>query len=109
VALPGGVGTMDELFEALTLVQTGKIARFPIVLVGVEYWTPLIDLLHGLSGEGAIAASDLNLLFTTDSVEDALDYLKRNAIDRFALRGPEPSWWLGEPTIARLTSSTSHR
>lgn len=109
VALPGGIGTMDELFEAMTLVQTGKIARFPIVLIGVEYWTPLIDVLHGLAREGAIAPSDLSLLFMTDSVEDALDYLRRNAIDRFALREPEPSWWLGEPTIPRLTSSTSHR
>jgi len=96
VALPGGVGTVDELFEALTLVQTGKIAQFPIVLIGVAYWTPLMDLLNRLVVEGAMDGSDLNLLFATDSVDDAVEYLKRNAIDRFALRAPKASRWLGE-------------
>ena len=96
VAMPGGVGTIDELFEALTLVQTRKIARFPIVLIGVAYWTPLMDLLRRLVAEGAMERSDLDLLFATDSVEDAMKYLEHAAIDRFALRAPKPSRWLGE-------------
>jgi uncharacterized protein (TIGR00730 family) len=96
VALPGGIGTMDELFEAFTLVQTQKIARFPIVLIDVLYWQPLMDLLHRLVAEGAMDAADLDLVFVTDDVEAAVGYLKRNALERFALRAPAPSWWLGE-------------
>jgi uncharacterized protein (TIGR00730 family) len=97
VALPGGVGTVDELFEALTLIQTGKIRQFPIVLMGVAYWRPLTELLDRMAVEGAISQEDLRLVFVTDNVEDAIDYLERNAIDRFALRAPRPSRWLGEP------------
>ena len=96
VALPGGVGTMDELFEAFTLIQTRKIARFPIVLINVAYWQPLMDLLHRLVAEGAMEAADLDLVFVTDDVDAAIAYLKQNAIERFALRRPRPSWWLGE-------------
>ena len=100
VALPGGVGTMDEVFEALTLVQTRKIDRFPIVLIGTTYWSPLRDLLQRLVEEGAMAAEDLQLLFTTDDVEEAAGYLQRNAIDRFALRRPTASRWLGEWSVS---------
>lgn len=97
VALPGGVGTVDELFEAVTLIQTRKIARFPVVLMGSAYWRPLTDLLERMAVDGAIAPQDLELVFVTDSVEEAIAYLERNAIDRFALRAPRPSRWLGEP------------
>jgi uncharacterized protein (TIGR00730 family) len=100
VALPGGVGTLDEIFEAFTLVQTRKIDRFPIVLMDVAYWSPLLALLHQLVAAGAIAAEDMNLLFVTDDIEEGAAYIERNAIDRFALRVPRPSWWLGEPGSA---------
>jgi uncharacterized protein (TIGR00730 family) len=96
VALPGGVGTIDELFEALTLIQTRKIERFPIVLLGSAYWRPMTDLLHRMATDGAIAPADLRLMLVTDSVEEAMRYLERNAIDRFSLRAPAPSRWLGE-------------
>lgn len=102
VALPGGVGTIDELFEAFTLVQTGKIRRFPLILMGTAYWRPLTDLLQRMVIDGAIAAHDLDLLLVTDDVEDAIDHLERNAIDRFALRVPTPSRWLGESAPAHL-------
>jgi hypothetical protein len=101
VALPGGVGTIDELFEALTLIQTRKIDRFPVVLLGTEYWRPLTDLLDRMARAGAIAAADLRLLFVTDSVHDAIAYLERNAIDRFSLRRPRPTRWFGEPAAPR--------
>jgi hypothetical protein len=105
IALPGGVGTIDELFEAFTLIQTGKIRQFPMILIGTAYWQPLTDLLHRMAIDGAISPEDLELLFVTDSVEDAIDHLERNAIDRFALRVPKPSRWLGESAPAPATPS----
>jgi uncharacterized protein (TIGR00730 family) len=109
IALPGGVGTIDELFEAFTLIQTRKIERFPMILIGASYWRPLTDLLTRMAADGAIDAADLQLLFVTDSVEDAIDHLQRNAIDRFALRVPTPSRWLGEhaPASARVPGGRS--
>jgi uncharacterized protein (TIGR00730 family) len=103
IALPGGVGTIDELFEAFTLIQTGKIERFPMILIGRTYWRPLVDLLHRMVADGAIAPAELDLLLVTDDVEQAIGHLQRNAIDRFALRAPKPSRWLGEsaPPVAQ--------
>jgi len=98
VGLPGGIGTLDELFEALTLIQNRKIDHFPIVLMGTEYWGPLQTLLRHLADAGAISESDLNLLLVTDSVDEAIAYLRQNAIERFGLRParPTPSVLLGE-------------
>jgi uncharacterized protein (TIGR00730 family) len=79
VALPGGLGTLDELFEALTLVQTGKIRSFPIVLIGATYWRPLQDLLRHLAAEGTIADADLDLLLITDSIPEAMAHIHRHA------------------------------
>src|SRR5258708_3701261 len=67
VILPGGFGTLDELFEALTLIQTGKVSHFPVVLYGRSYWGGLIDWLRGtLVASGAVAAADLDLFHVTD-------------------------------------------
>jgi hypothetical protein len=100
VALPGGIGTVDEVFEALTLIQNRKIRQFPVILMGTAYWQPLTDLLHRMAADGAIAPEDLDMLLVTDDVEQAIDHLKRNAIDRFALRAARPSRWLGESAPA---------
>ena len=76
VIFPGGFGTLDELFEALTLVQTHKIHRFPIILFGKSYWSGLLDwIMATLLEEGAISREDLNLLIVTDSIEEARDML----------------------------------
>ncbi|MCW2791651.1 MAG: fas6 [Nocardioides sp.] len=73
VVLPGGLGTLDELFEALTLVQTRKVTRFPIVLLGVGYWSGLIAWLRDTSlADGKIAQSDLDMLHLTDDVDEAV-------------------------------------
>jgi uncharacterized protein (TIGR00730 family) len=73
VILPGGFGTMDELFEALTLVQTRKVNQFPVILMGAGFWTPLLDWLRGsLAAEGYIAESDLDLFTVTDDVAEAV-------------------------------------
>jgi uncharacterized protein (TIGR00730 family) len=76
VIFPGGFGTLDELFESLTLVQTHKIHRFPIILFGKSYWSGLLDwIMTTVLEEGAISREDLNLLIVTDSVEEARDML----------------------------------
>ena len=76
VALPGGFGTLDELFEALTLVQTGKITRFPVILVGTEYWRPLLDWITGtLVAGGKASDADLDLLRVVDTAEEVVEIL----------------------------------
>ncbi len=76
VIFPGGFGTMDELFESLTLMQTGKINRpLPVVLYGADFWRDVIDL-EALARWGTISESDLDLIHISDSVEDAMAYLK---------------------------------
>jgi hypothetical protein len=78
VVLPGGFGTMDELFEALTLVQTRKVTRFPVVLMGTAYWGGLIDWLRStMQGEGKIGPADLDLLCLTDDVDTAVNHIVR--------------------------------
>lgn len=115
VALPGGLGTLDELCEALTLIQTGKIRNYPIVLVGTEYWRPFMDLLHEMLDEGAIGAADLNLLKVTDDIDEAMAHLETHAITAFGLRRVpwrQPRWWLGEQGIRpahRDPNPTPHR
>jgi hypothetical protein len=73
VVLPGGFGTLDELFEAITLIQTSKIGMFPIVLVGTEFWGGMVDWIKkSLLGDGKISAKDLNLFHLVDTSEEAL-------------------------------------
>jgi uncharacterized protein (TIGR00730 family) len=76
VVFPGGYGTMDELFEALTLVQTGKVKQFPVVLFGRAYWQGLVDWLRDrVAGEGKIATEDLQLFRVTDQPEEAVRWI----------------------------------
>ena len=79
VVLPGGFGTMDEFFEALTLIQTGKIARFPIVLIGKAYWTGLINWIENvmLKTEHNIHEEDLKLFRLVDTAEEASEHIFR--------------------------------
>jgi hypothetical protein len=77
VVFPGGFGTLDELFEALTLIQTRKIRHFPIVLVGSSYWTGLLDWLHQrVQGEWKISPGDLDLLHVTDDPARVVEIVK---------------------------------
>ena len=99
IALPGGLGTLDELCEALTLIQTGKVRNYPVILIGIDYWRPFVDLLKEMLEEGAIGERDLDLLLVTDDLDAAMAHLEVNAIAAFGLRrGPrrDPKWWLGE-------------
>jgi uncharacterized protein (TIGR00730 family) len=78
IVLPGGFGTMDELFEAITLIQTGKIARFPIVLVGLEYWSGLFDWIKKYMVDAKnIFPEDMNLYRIVDTSEEATEHIFR--------------------------------
>jgi predicted Rossmann-fold nucleotide-binding protein len=97
--LPGGFGTLDELAESLTLIQTGKVEQFPGVLMGREYWTPFLDLCQSMIEAGTISAGDLELMLVTDSIADAMAHIEQKAVVQFGLirsRRPRPSVLLGE-------------
>jgi uncharacterized protein (TIGR00730 family) len=75
IVLPGGFGTMDELFEALTLAQTGKVTSFPIVLFGSAYWGGLVDWLRDtMLADGKVGAADIDTLHVTDDIDEAISY-----------------------------------
>ena len=82
VILPGGFGTLDELFESLTLIQTGKVRHFPVVLVGRSYWAGLLDWMRDtLLANGAIAESDLTLFHVTDDTDDAIAWIEAHRLE----------------------------
>ncbi len=105
VVCPGGAGTLDELFEALTLIQTKKINNFPIVILGTDYWRDLSELLHKMVKEGMLSPSDLDLLFVTDSIPDAIRHIEERSIKPFGLRPAvaKPSRFLGESGLWQKT------
>jgi hypothetical protein len=100
VALPGGFGTLDEIFETATLIQTGKIQSFPLVVMGTDYWRPLLDFVRErMVAEGTISPGDLDALLVTDSVDEVAEHIHRVTTGRFGLewrRGPRPRRALGE-------------
>lgn len=100
VVMPGGFGTLDEAFEAATLVQTEKIKRFPIVFIDTAFWAPLRTLIQHQIEAGTVTQQDADLLVFTDSVEEATALIEEAARSRFGLTyaGPHPRrrWWLLE-------------
>ena len=99
VAMPGGLGTLDELFEIATLVQTGKVKEFPIILAGVDYWRPLVDFLkHTMVRSGTIDTADVDRFILSDSPEEIAGLISDVARHRFGLRHGvwKPRWWLFE-------------
>jgi len=100
VVMPGGYGTLDELFEVSVLIQTGKIKDFPVVLLGADYWQPFVDQLRRtLLGHGTIDAVDLAHLRVTDSPREAVEHIRERAMTQFGLtEGPRlrRRWLLGE-------------
>ena len=98
IVMPGGVGTMDELFESFTLIQTHKMKEFPVVLMGVAYWKDLMELLESMVAQKTIDASDLHYLLVTDSVDEAMAHIHKYSVEKFGLRRrvPRRSWILGE-------------
>lgn len=102
VVMPGGAGTLDEMFETMTLIQTGKLKNFPIILMGRDFWQPLMDFVYKMAEEGTISPEDPDLIFFTDSVEEAKAHLQRHAVRQFGLRRkriPKPMPVLGERAV----------
>jgi uncharacterized protein (TIGR00730 family) len=102
VCMPGGMGTLDEVFEAITLVQTNKMERFPIVLFGKEFYKHIYEHVLYMIEQGTISPNDLDLFLYTDSVDEMVQYLETFAIQRFGLKKKRkvlPLGWLGERKV----------
>lgn len=97
---PGGFGTMDELFETLTLLQTNKIANFPVVLFGKDYWNNLLAQIDKMRQLGTISEKDLKLFLVTDSVIEGVDYIYKKLENTYSspikIKTSKTRWWLGE-------------
>jgi len=104
IALPGGFGTLDEIFETATLIQTAKIRGFPLVLMVREFWQPLLDFIaERLVKEQTIDQADLDRLIVTDSAQEAAQAITEIAMKQFGLTYParlKRRWFFGEKKFA---------
>ncbi len=102
VIMPGGFGTLDEMFEALTLIQTRKLKNFPVVVMGTEFWSEMRGLVDHMVKGATISPEDIDLICWTDSVEEAVAHLQERAVRQFGLRHetvPCSSVLLGEKSL----------
>jgi uncharacterized protein (TIGR00730 family) len=103
VVLPGGWGTMDEMFETLTLVQTGMIHHFPVVLMGTQYYSPLMEYLDFMISQGTISAKDLDYVTLTDDPDVAIQHLEKYIESFYTIRKRRGFWMLGERKRKKYT------
>ena len=99
VVMPGGFGTLDEYFEALTLIQTKMLSEFPIIIFDKAYHKDLLEHIERMKERGTISPEDLNLCLFTDSIEEAVQHIQLNSIKKFGLKPAatrKRSWWLFE-------------
>lgn len=96
IIMPGGVGTMDEFFETLTLVQTKTISQFPIVLYGKSYYQPLIEYMQMMVEQKTISAEDMELVLLTDSIEEAMQHITKYIKTNYQVKPRKKMWWLLE-------------
>lgn len=98
VIMPGGIGTLDELFEALTLIQNHMIENFPVVIFDKEYHKELIEHIELMAESESISPDDMKLIFVTNSADEVVNHIKVHAIEKFNLikEKYEPKWWYGE-------------
>ncbi|EDM36172.1 hypothetical protein PBAL39_19854 [Pedobacter sp. BAL39] len=102
VVLPGGFGTLDEFFETVTLVQTKKVERFPIVVVGKEFHHAIIEHIRVMAENQTISSVDLDLILFTDSVEEVVEHINKYAAEKNLPKLKEPAkpmWLLGEEKV----------
>jgi uncharacterized protein (TIGR00730 family) len=96
IIMPGGFGTMDELFETLTLVQTKTVTQFPIVIFGTEYYKELWDYLEYMAKQETISRDDLKLVLLTDSISEAMDHIHTYIKTNYKVKPRQRRWWLFE-------------
>lgn len=96
IIMPGGFGTMDELFETLTLVQTKTISQFPVVLFGTDYYTPLLATIKEMEKNGTISPGDMNLVLVTDSIDEAMAHITSYIQTHYKVKPRKRLWWLFE-------------
>lgn len=96
IAMPGGFGTLDELFEALTLIQTKKIENFPVVLMGVSYYQPLMEFIYKMRDAKTISPEDCDLLLLTDDINEAVQFIETRTVKRFKMKRVRKMAILGE-------------
>jgi hypothetical protein len=110
VVMPGGAGTVDELFETITLIQTGKVKDFPILLYGKEYWGPMLRQIERMVAEGTLGRKELEFVLVADSIEEATALLQDRLVamwQRAKKRKDSPKWWFLEDRVnATLTKRT---
>ncbi|MBK8699168.1 MAG: TIGR00730 family Rossman fold protein [Saprospiraceae bacterium] len=94
VVLPGGFGTLDELFETLTLIQTGILHNFPVVVLGTEYYDCLWIFIEKMIDEGTIDSKDLHLIKLTDDIDDAMNHIANYINANYKIRKKPKAWWL---------------
>ncbi|MBP9741164.1 MAG: TIGR00730 family Rossman fold protein [Chitinophagaceae bacterium] len=96
IILPGGFGTMDELFETLTLIQTKTINDFPVVLYGKKYFQPLLDYIQLMIEEQTISQEDMKLVLLTDDFDEAIDHIESYVKKNYTVKPRKKLWWLFE-------------
>jgi uncharacterized protein (TIGR00730 family) len=99
VVMPGGFGTLDEYFEALTLIQTKMLSEFPIIIFDKPFHKDLLEHIERMKERGTISPEDLNLCLFTNSIEEAVKHIQDNSIKKFGLKPAQkrrPFWWLFE-------------
>lgn len=99
VVMPGGFGTLDEFFESITLIQTKKIIKFPVVVIGIEYHKAIIEHIKIMAQEKTISEEDMHLILFTDSIRDAVNHIDKFCEDQILLKlkaAKKKSWIFGE-------------
>jgi len=96
IIMPGGFGTMDELYETLTLIQTKSINQFPVVLFGKEYYQPMMNFIYKMAEAGTINKQDLNLMILTDDVAEGMRHIQQYIKNNYNQKPINRMWWLFE-------------